>query len=111
MAKTKKIRRGRHGGVNKAQAIRDELKVMGNDASPKEVIARLKKKKIAVSPAQVSNVKASLRKGSNGSSRGRKKASTATVSIAGLFEAKRLIDVAGGVNEARAALDTLAELQ
>ena len=111
MAKTKRVRKGRHGGVNKAQAIRDELKVLGVDASPKEVIARLKKKKITVSPAQVSNVKAAERKG--GYTNGRKGATikSATVSIAGLFEAKRLIDATGSVEKARQALETLAKLQ
>ena len=93
------------GKINKAQAIRDALTAMGVDARNKDVIALLKKKKIAVSPAQVSNIKKDLR----GGKRGRPK--KGAVSVGGLMAAKRLIAATGSVEKARACLATLVELR
>lgn len=100
----KKTGRGR---INKAQAIRDTLAVMGRDSAPKDVIAELATKKITVSAAQVSNVKAELaRKAAGGTGKGK-----GDLTVATLLEAKQLADKLGGVEQARRALDTLARLR
>ena len=92
--------------INKAQAIRDAFASMGADVRPRDLIAQLKKKKIVVSPAQVSNIKKDLQ----GGKRGRPMKGTA-VSVNGLVAAKRLVDAAGSVEDARKCLATLAELR
>lgn len=90
--------------VNKAQAIRDTLQSIGPDAKPKDVQAELSKRKITVSAAQVSNVKASLRgKASGGGKNG--------LTVDSLLKAKALADKMGGVENAKRALDTLAKLR
>jgi hypothetical protein len=113
MAK-KKVARGRsRGGVNKAQAIRDEFGVQGNDARPKDVIAALDAKGIKVASAQVSSIKAKLL-GAGGKKRGRpaKGASNnGNVSLASLLAAKQLANKMGGVEAAKRALDVLVRLQ
>ncbi|MCA9102200.1 MAG: hypothetical protein R3C10_27200 [Pirellulales bacterium] len=121
----KKTKRGRSaGGVNKAQAIRDEFKKQGIETAPKEVIATLKKQGINVAPAQVSNIRTSLK--SPGSKKKKKKAvrrkvaraksggrpsSVSAVSADALRAAKKFIEQAGDMQQARAALDLLAELR
>lgn len=95
--------------VNKAQAIRDVLNAKGPNTAPKEVMAELANKKISVSAAQVSNVKADLRRKSGGlSTNGRGKGG---VTLESLLEAKQLADKLGGVDQAKRALDTLAKLR
>jgi hypothetical protein len=114
----KKARRGRSkGGVNKAQAVRDEFKKQGIATAPKDVIAALKKQGITVAPAQVSNIRTSLKGGAKktktakGKRPGRKPGATnASVSIDALIAAKKLVDRMGGVDKARRALDVLAQL-
>lgn len=86
--------------INKSQAIRDDLHTHGTDSAPKDVVARLKARRITVSPAQVSMVKSKLR-GSK----------TKTFSIDSLMEANRFVKRAGGIDAAKAALDVLAKLQ
>lgn len=114
----KKARRGRSkGGVNKAQAVRDEFEKQGVDSAPKDVIAALKKRGIDVAPAQVSNIRTSLRgpakkkKSAKRQVVGRKAATKSdSVSIDALIAAKKLADQMGGVDKAKQALDVLAKL-
>jgi len=96
--------------INKAQAIRDYLTEHGLDTAPKDVIANFKALRITISAAQVSNIKTEMR-GGNGkaSTRGRKAASR--LDLDALLEANRFVKRAGGINAAKAALDTLAKLQ
>ena len=102
-------RRAGRGKVNKAQAIRDVLKTMGNDAAPKDVIAQLATQKIEVSAAQVSNVKADIRRKEGGfMPLGRGKGA---LTLESLKEAKHLADKLGGVDQARRALEALASLR
>jgi hypothetical protein len=81
---------------------------LGGDAAPKEVIAILKKRKIEVSPAQVSNVKAHMKKegllGPVQTARGK-------ISADDLFEAKKLADRLGGIKPAIRVLEALSRLR
>jgi hypothetical protein len=108
-------RRAKRGGPrsnSKAQAVRDAFEKQGADARPKDVIAALKAKGISVAPAQVSNIKASLRK-----KKGAKKKTTAAahsngqLSLESLLEAKKLAVRLGGVDVALTALTALSKLQ
>ena len=116
MAKTKKTKAD---GVNKSQAVREEL-AKSEDSSPSVIAAALAKRNISVSPAFVSNIKTAMKKkagaGGTPAKRGRRPGSvnkpkkTADVSLTpnhdlilkavdlvsavGAVEAKRLIDVA-----------------
>lgn len=89
--------------VNKSQKIRDMFAEMGSDARGRDVVEALKKKKIVVSPAQVSNIKQSLGKKSG------RKSDRLNFDI--LLDAKKLVDKSGGVENAKKALETLAKLQ
>jgi hypothetical protein len=108
---TKQLARRKRGSVNKAQAIRDEFATLGRKGRPRDVIAALKAKGIAVSSAQVSNIKASLRKG-----KGRKtiaasgRSGDGEISLDALLEAKKLADRLGGVEAVKRAVDALARL-
>jgi hypothetical protein len=112
-------RRGRSkGGVNKAQAVRDEFNKQGITTAPKDVIAALTKRGITVAPAQVSNIRTSLKGGAKKRKVARRKAvgrkpaaKSASVSVDALIAAKKLVDRMGGVDEARRALDVLAQLK
>lgn len=109
MAKKKAARRrGRNGKLNKSQAIRDALAVLGADAAPKDVIARLAKKKIDVSPAHVSNVKAALAGRRNGGRVSLKRGDV--VSVSSLVAAKELVNQAGGLTQARKVLDAIDQI-
>lgn len=99
--------RGKSGSVNKAQAIRDEFSSQGIGARPKDIIATLKSKGIAVSSAQVSNIKATF--GQPKGTRGRHGAN-GVLSVDLLVEAKKLADRLGGIEVTRRALDALAKL-
>lgn len=95
--------------VNKAQAIRGVLNAKGIETATKDVVAELAEKKITVSAAQVSNVKADVRRKSGGlSTTGRGKGN---LTLESLLEAKQLADKLGGVDQAKRALDTLAKLR
>jgi len=99
--------------INKAQAIRDVLDEMGRDTAPKVVIANLGTKRIKVSAAQVSNIKADLARkaGDYKPTRTRRGAkANGEISVASLLAVKHLADKLGGVENARRALDTLAQL-
>src|SRR5262245_8856766 len=107
MAKKRTRRRGPREN-SKAQAIRDQFASLGAKARPKDVIAALKAKGIVVSSAQVSNIKASQRKGK---SRGKAaRAADGTFTLEALVDAKKLADRLGGVEAARELLDALSRL-
>lgn len=88
------------------------------DAGPTEIAGALKKQGIEISPAHVSNVKATLKKaGRNGKAvtgrRGRPagKGANGVVSLAGLLEARTFVDNVGGIESAGELLRALAKLQ
>lgn len=111
--------------VNKSGAIREYLR-NNPEAGPTAVAAALKEKRIVVSAAHVSNVKAAMQsKGANGSSGGaaggaagrkpgrptRRGGSADSVSLAGLLEARKFAAQVGGVDSAVTLLQSLAKLQ
>jgi hypothetical protein len=116
MAKVAKARRGRQNGLNKSQAIRDVVAEMGGKPQPKEVIATLKQKGIAASPALVSNVisrgrlRQRGRKARRGISRPARSMPSDSFSISALLEAKKLVIQVGSVSDAKRALDALSRL-
>jgi hypothetical protein len=100
-------------GKSKAQSIRDVLEEKGRDSAPKDVIADLAQKRIKVSAAQVSNIKADLARkaGDYTRSRGRRKLkANGEISVASLLAVKQMADKMGGVAHVRRALETLARL-
>lgn len=112
--KTRK--RSRSSAVNKSELIREILLGPG-DARNRDVIATLGERKVRVSPAQVSNVRAVLiKKGelkpgrSKGKGRVRAAVGDAEISLDVLLEAKKLAQSLGGIDRARRALDALAKL-
>ena len=103
MARPKKSPRG-----TKSQAIREYL-AANKKAKASEVVAALAEKGIAVSAPMVYSLKARKKMGKR---RRKAEASGQTVglSISGLLAAKRFVDEAGSMEEARRALDALAKL-
>ena len=109
MAKT-----GKRRGVNKSQEIRKAYEKLGDSAKPKDVIAKLATRNIKVSPGLVANVRHSMLKKAgkkpSGRGGGKRAADNDTISVTALVDAKRLIEHAGSINDAKKALDTLAKL-
>jgi len=100
-------------GPSKAQAIRDVLTEKGRDAAPKDVIAILAQKKIKVSAAQVSNLKADLARkaGDYTAKRGRRSAKVnGDLTLSTLMAVKAMADKLGGVEKTRRALEALVQL-
>lgn len=93
--------------VSKAEHIRRAFASLGKEAAPKDVIATLAAKKIKVSAAQVSNLKASLNGGPK-PKRGRK-TSDGSLTLSDLMAAKQLAGEIG-LEKAQAALAALAKL-
>lgn len=104
--KDKKPRRTR-GGVSKADAIRAKFDQLGYDARPRDVIAALKSEGVKVTSAQVSMLRAKL--STNGKAT-KSPASASSVPFEHLVAAKQLADRLGGINRARAALESFAKL-
>jgi hypothetical protein len=103
MARPKKQPRGA-----KTQAIREYLS-SNKRAKASEVVAALAERGISVTSASVYNLKARKRMGK----RRRKAEANGQVvglSIGHLLAAKKLVDTAGGVQQAREAVDALAKL-
>ena len=109
--------------VNKAQAIRDYLEEHP-EATASIVIPALAQEGITVSSALVSNTRSRLKKaGTAKKSSTKKNAASAATTVASsraagsalsaddLFEAKKLADQLGGIDEARGALDVLERLR
>ncbi|MBX3411947.1 MAG: hypothetical protein KF708_04455 [Pirellulales bacterium] len=99
-------------GPSKAQAIRDVLNDKGHDTAPKDVIAILAQKKIKVSAAQVSNLKAELARktGSYQPKRGPRSKANGEITLSTLKAVKAMAEKLGGVEKTRQALDALAQL-
>lgn len=116
MAKTKTARKGRSGGVNKSQAIRD-YQAQHKGAGPTEVSEALKAQGIDVSPAFVSNVKSTSGTKSKGK-RGRKAkvASAETTAVEDMSKASDLmlkaVDLVmkAGAKEAKALVSMAGEM-
>ena len=105
-AKSQKPRRAR-GGVSKADAIRAKFEQLGFDARPRDIIAALKTEGVKVTSAQVSMLRAKLAK--NGKP-AKSVAIASSVPFEHLVAAKQLADRLGGIQEARAALESFAKL-
>lgn len=104
------------GGPNKSLEIRN-YKEANPTASPKEIAEALNKSGLSVSAQFVSTVLSNAKKkGGKIGKRGRKpgrKPGVATASSSGveqLIKAKKLVDALGGVDNARAAINALAQL-
>jgi hypothetical protein len=114
----KKAAKSGGNGSNKSQSIRDYINE-NPGTGPKGVAEALNAREgWKISPAYVSTIKNKMNQKS-GKKRGRRGAGRPARSLAtpssvnekSLIQAKQLIDQAGGVNQARAALDLLAKLQ
>jgi hypothetical protein len=121
--KTRKLRAKSKSGI-----VRDYLK-RRPDAGPTEVSAALKKKGISISPAHVSNVKATLRKAGESAAatsgaktlapvanghigrRSRKPARQGALSLSSLLEARKFAEKVGGLDRANELLDALMKLR
>jgi hypothetical protein len=97
---------GKRRGVNKSAKIREVLEATGVDTRTRDVITTLKTRKIKVSSAQVSNIKAAMRKKSDGVVSGEMD----VVSLSALLQGKRFVSMAGGVDNARRILDAILQL-
>ena len=103
----KSSKRGRPASkVNKAEAIRGAWRELGSSTRPRDVIALLAARGITVTSAQVSTLRKTA---------GRKRGSAVAVSVQSvpyehLLEAKGLVARLGGVENAQAALASLAKL-
>lgn len=111
--------------VNKSQAIREHLKAHPNQ-KPAEAAAALTKRGVKVTPQYVSVVKSSDNKKSGGKSqtgagkaatgrRGRPPKSKPTsaqqdVSVRSIVAAKQLVEQAGSVEKAYAAIEAYSEI-
>lgn len=103
-------------GVNRSQAIRDYLEIEP-EATPKKIVSALAEQGVEVSEGLASNVKYTSQAKQRGGwkkvgrgRRGRRGAAAGAISASDLFEAKRLVDEVGGIDEARKALDALEQL-
>lgn len=92
-------------GVSKAAAIREKFEQLGYDARPRDVIAALKSEGVKVTSAQVSMLRA--KQANNGKVRSQ---AVSAVSYEHLVAAKRLAEQLGGVEKARRALESYAQL-
>ena len=107
----KKAGKSRSGG-NKSQAIRDYLK-QHPDAGPTAIASALNAQEgWKISAAYVSTIKNKTNSSKRAGRRGRRgrPAGGAAVDMASLKQAKAFCQQAGGINQAKAALDLLAEL-
>lgn len=106
----------KRSGVNKSKEIRSTYGLLGEGAKPKEVVSHLAARKIKVTSGLVSNVRHAMlhesgAKKTKKAQAGTKSAANDVVAVSALLEAKRLVKQAGGVAEAKKALDTLAKLE
>ncbi len=105
-SKKKAGRRSHAGKLSKASAIRAAWEKLGHSARPRDVIAALAARGVAVSSAQVSM----LRKSLLGNGRSEAASSAMSVSLDHLLAAKALAHRLGGIEPARQALASLAKL-
>lgn len=101
--RAKKLARG-----EKSQAVRDYLKA-NKKAKASEVVAALAEKGITVSTPMVYGLKA-RKKMSKRRQKAEANGQTIGLSISHLLAAKKLVEEAGGLAEARLALDAFAKL-
>lgn len=96
----------------RSQAIRDYL-AANPKASPNDVVAGLKEKGVTVKAGLVSAIK--YKKTAKGVKRklrkSGRKVSVGSVTVDALIIAKQLVDAAGGMEEAKKALETLEQLR
>jgi hypothetical protein len=113
-------KKAKSGGPNKSLLIR-EYKAANPTATPKEIAEALSKTGTAVSAQFVSTVLSNARKkggkvGRRGRKPGRKPGMAASTgggggaSIENLLKAKKFADSLGGVDQARAAINAIAQL-
>jgi len=106
--------------LNRSKAIRD-YKTIHPAATPKEIVSALKARRISVTPGLVGVVIYGMKDKPNGAKRvtrgakrvvrGRRPTRGASgLSAEDLVEAKKLVDEFGGIDEARCALDLLAQM-
>lgn len=93
--------------TNKSEKIRAAFESLGFDTRNRDLVAALKSQRVSVSPAQVANVRARMSAAPSVAKRG---AGSDRLSLPALLSAKRLLDEAGSLEAARAALATLAKL-
>jgi hypothetical protein len=100
---------------NKSLEIR-EYKAANSSASPKEIAAALHSSGLAVSAQFVSTVLSNAKKkngavGKRGPKPGRKAATlNASSELSQLIQAKKLVDQLGGIEAAKSAINTLAQI-
>jgi len=92
---------------NKSEAIRQAV-AQFPEAGPTAIAKHLKGKGISVSVPMVSNVKS--RMGRPATEQQREPAKSGTISLPALLGARRLIEEAGSVEAAQAALDAVVSL-
>ena len=103
------------GGPNKSSAIRD-YKAANPTAAPKEIAEALAKDGLVVSAQFVSTVLSNAKKkggkiGKRGPKPGRKAAAaSAGAGLEQLLKAKKMVEQLGGIENARSALNVLAQL-
>ncbi|MDX1945901.1 MAG: hypothetical protein SFU86_10930 [Pirellulaceae bacterium] len=99
------------GGPNKSLAIRT-YKEDHADAGPKEIAEALGKSGVKVTPQFVSTVLSNAKKKGGKGRKGKKggKSTDGASTLANLIQAQKLAAKMGGIENARAALDTLAKL-
>ena len=102
-------------GPNKSKAIRD-YKSSHSGAGPKDIAAALAEQGVKVTPGFVSTVLSNAkRKGRKGKRKGGRPAGAAAKPgrkdpLSQLVLAKRMVDQFGGVDQARAALNAIAQI-
>jgi len=97
---------------SKSQAVRDFV-IQNPEVGPTAASAMLKAQGINVSPTHFSNIKSSMKsKGTRPAARARRQATGEAdhVSVSALFAAKQLAEKLGGLEQARQAIATLAQL-
>lgn len=101
----------KRSGVNLSEEIRKYVKENPN-AKPKAISEGLASAGVKVTPVYVSTILSSeRRKSGKGKRRGRRSAAQNSGDVlANLVLAKKLADKMGGIESARAALDTLAKI-
>lgn len=95
-----KLAKSRTRRQTKADAIRSTVQKLGRNARPRDIVADLARRGVAVSSAQVSL----LRRSNHESQR------SAVVSLDQLLDAKRFAERLGGIGAAREVLDKLAKI-
>jgi hypothetical protein len=99
----------KRGGTNLSAEIRKYV-AANPKAKPKAVAEALTAAGIKVTPVYVSTIVSNdRRKSGKGKRRGRKAAAKGDL-FANLLQAKKLVDKLGGIDAARAAIDTLAKI-